>query len=194
VTASPPYDLGDGEIPLFVFLRINKVTKKVISTYIADTPPWAYNGPTKIRPDVWTTDNDGKINTKALSVNNYYLAVENYNLKKALKVAIPKNEDIRLFSTDKKLQLRSEKILAPIDHERKNRDMALIPHPFVEDAEHEIVLVDPCETMGLCEDMEDGEDISKLIMDGYIEINNTELTRAMPNCVKAHGFSWKNTR
>lgn len=49
VTSSPPYDLGDGEIPLFVFARLD-AAGNVKSTWVAPDPPWAYNGPTDIRP------------------------------------------------------------------------------------------------------------------------------------------------
>ena len=50
VNSSPPYDIGDGEIPLFVFAEIND-EGKVIASYVADVPPWAYNGPTSVRAD-----------------------------------------------------------------------------------------------------------------------------------------------
>jgi hypothetical protein len=50
VTASPPYDLGDGQIDLFSWVLMDSNNQiKAIQTSI--TPPWAYNGPTDIRPD-----------------------------------------------------------------------------------------------------------------------------------------------
>lgn len=45
INASPPYDLGDGPVNGFIFLAIDKVSRKVVATYIAPDPPWAYNGP-----------------------------------------------------------------------------------------------------------------------------------------------------
>lgn len=47
INSSPPYKLADGEIPLFVFVALDK-DKKVVATYSADVPPWAYNGPTSV--------------------------------------------------------------------------------------------------------------------------------------------------
>jgi hypothetical protein len=50
LTASPPYDLGDGQIDLFSWVLMDSNNQiKAIQTSI--TPPWAYNGPTDIRPD-----------------------------------------------------------------------------------------------------------------------------------------------
>src|SRR3990167_709514 len=50
VQASPPYNLGDGDVPLFVFVVVNSLGK-IESTYVAQDPPWANNGPTNIQPD-----------------------------------------------------------------------------------------------------------------------------------------------
>lgn len=47
INSSPPYDLGDGEIPLFVFAEVSPAGD-VLRTYTADVPPWAYNGPTRV--------------------------------------------------------------------------------------------------------------------------------------------------
>jgi hypothetical protein len=58
VTASPPYNLGDGDIPLFVFLEINE-NNEVKSVYASITPPWAYNGPTSIVPDYYDENGVG---------------------------------------------------------------------------------------------------------------------------------------
>lgn len=49
ISASPPYDLGDGEIPLFLFLRLASDNTPIAATAAID-PPWAYNGPTKTMP------------------------------------------------------------------------------------------------------------------------------------------------
>jgi len=55
INSSPPYNLGDGEVPLFVFALINSAGE-VESTYTADVPPWAYNGPTRVTADRITQD------------------------------------------------------------------------------------------------------------------------------------------
>lgn len=49
--ASPPYDLGDGEVPLFVFALVDNATDKILGVSVAEDPPWAYHGPTNIQAD-----------------------------------------------------------------------------------------------------------------------------------------------
>lgn len=50
INSSPPYNLGDGDIPLFFFGMMRAGV--LIETYVADVPPWAYNGPTKVTADI----------------------------------------------------------------------------------------------------------------------------------------------
>ena len=49
INSSPPYNLGDGDIPLFFFGLMR--AGKLVSTYAADVPPWGYNGPTSVMAD-----------------------------------------------------------------------------------------------------------------------------------------------
>lgn len=55
INSSPPYNLGDGEVPLFVFAVVN-AAGEVEMAYTADVPPWAYNGPTRVTADRITRD------------------------------------------------------------------------------------------------------------------------------------------
>jgi hypothetical protein len=50
VQSSPPYDLGDGEIPLFLFFAY--IDGELAGSYEAPEPPWALNGPTDIHTGV----------------------------------------------------------------------------------------------------------------------------------------------
>jgi len=50
INASPPYDMGDGQVHGFVFAQVEKGSGRVIALYSADVPPWVYNGPTDVRP------------------------------------------------------------------------------------------------------------------------------------------------
>lgn len=43
--ASPPYDLGDGEVNGFIYLKFDIVTGQIVSTSIAEDPPWYGNTP-----------------------------------------------------------------------------------------------------------------------------------------------------
>jgi len=50
ISASPPYNIGDGDVYSFIFLLVDSLGK-VISGYHAPDPPWANNGATTIRPE-----------------------------------------------------------------------------------------------------------------------------------------------
>lgn len=50
INSSPPYNLGDGDVPLFVFAIVDG-NGDVVATYTADVPPWGYNGPTRVTAD-----------------------------------------------------------------------------------------------------------------------------------------------
>ena len=56
INSSPPYNLGDGDIPLFHFGLLRDGV--IVATYTADVPPWGYNGPTSVRADA--TNRQGK--------------------------------------------------------------------------------------------------------------------------------------
>ena len=49
INSSPPYDLGDGEIALFTWARLNS-NGEIVAIQASESPPWAYNGPTNITP------------------------------------------------------------------------------------------------------------------------------------------------
>lgn len=50
INSSPPIDMGDGNVPLFFFAKVDSFGR-VIMSYSADVPPWLYNGPTNAAPD-----------------------------------------------------------------------------------------------------------------------------------------------
>ena len=58
IDASPPYDMGDGEVPLFACLAIEKGSGEIHSVSVSANPVWAHNGPTIITPD--GTDGQGR--------------------------------------------------------------------------------------------------------------------------------------
>ena len=49
--ASPPYKIGNIEWGHFLFLLRNVSTDEIISSYEAEDPPWAYNGPPNNKKD-----------------------------------------------------------------------------------------------------------------------------------------------
>ena len=83
IQASPPYGTADGDIPLFCYVEIEKVTGNVQSISVGADPIWAYHGPTDIRGDVKP---DGRI------VKNVRLIETEINVPNALKAALIAND------------------------------------------------------------------------------------------------------
>ena len=76
-----------------------------------------------------------------------------------------------------------------------NADMHLHPHPYLDLGEGEsIVLIDPCSEVSekIFELRERGEDVLRLIKDGYIELTGV-LDCVTPKGVTVRGARWKNT-
>lgn len=55
-TASPPYDMGDGEVPLFIYFRMDK-SGNIKALSVSTEAPWHYNGPTNIVPSKYEKKN-----------------------------------------------------------------------------------------------------------------------------------------
>lgn len=51
VQSSPPYDMGDGDVPLFVCLAVKKGSGEIHAISSAPDPVWKNNGPTILAPD-----------------------------------------------------------------------------------------------------------------------------------------------
>ncbi len=175
IQASPPYNLGNGDIPLFVFAIIDSFGK-IGSIYCAEDPPWANNGPTNIRPDFYK---DGKA----------------YQFKRQ----IPKSETIigdpakltgYLASLDKIPLVEIE-----ITHDIKNADMPIIPHPFIGNVltGKTIVMLDPVGSF--CEKLHQimlaGESVNEILHKGYLRLDNTPLAVNTPQGVMAVKAIWK---
>lgn len=157
MTASPPYDLGDGEVAGFIYACVDK-DGKVTATYMSETPPWAYNGPTNIKADYIDPDSG----------------------KKYVKQTQPLTREQILNGDWPTVKL------VEITNELKNADMNLIPHMFCHKKETDtIVLFDPMDpdVERLLALSNAGEDITKMILDGDFKIDNEGLRRAAPDGV-----------
>ena len=178
VTASRPYDIGHGEISSFVFAKLSS-DGEVLSTYVAEAPPWAYNGKTDIRPDVVELDEGGNLIKK----------------KWVICQSCPVHPSEGGNPSEYAAFMSSpEKELVEIGHDIKNADMADIPHPFVDlGAEESVVLIDPTSEIvdQLAAMHENGEDIGQLIINGYIVIGDEITDCNKPNGVCVHKATWK---
>ena len=82
-----------------------------------------------------------------------------------------------------------------ITQEIKNKDMPLIPHPFVDGAgDGTIVLIDP---VGFADELakchECGVDVNDLLHEGYVRIDNNPLSANAPPGVIPVAARWKLT-
>lgn len=124
-SASPPYSLGHGDIPAFVFADVGP-NGELLRIYSSSEPPWAYNGPTNIIPH--RAERDGRRFRSELVLPVTLAEAERSPAKMAALIDALRNP----VYTEVELT-----------REYKNRDMALIPHPFIEKQGREIVLLDP---------------------------------------------------
>ena len=156
ISASPPFDMGDGEAQGFLFLLVDKAGE-VAAHYFADVPPWAYNGPTDIRA-CKKCPKTGK---------KYRNTVKNRTLEEILD-GVP-----------------AECELQEITQEIKNADMDLIPSPFRTRMDGlTSVLVDPMDQRiaNLIEHQNagGGDEIVNAITSRKIYADNEPLVRAGP--------------
>jgi hypothetical protein len=123
IQASPPYNLGNGDIPLFVFILLDE-TGSILGSSVAADPPWAYHGPTDITPHRVATDGRRYRSEKFAGGR----LVRELNTK----------EFIAFMRRGGQLEIHE----VEIDHVWKNKDSNLFPHPF-HGASQRVLMVDP---------------------------------------------------
>ncbi len=180
IQASPPYNLGDGEVSLFIFALVDSLGK-VVATYVAPDPPWANNGPTNIRPDFF--DAAGR----------------------PFRLVRPKIDPLKLLDPATRnaelAKLDAPSVPQEITQAVKQADMPLIPHPFQGNdlTGKTIVLLDPVAAfterlLRMHEQLSDsGESLSGLIHADHIRLDNVPLPRAKSPGVIAVAARWKLT-
>lgn len=176
-TASAPYNLGNGDIPIFVFVVINGAGE-IIATDTAEAPPWFYNG----RPE--NTFNPKKYKRKKGKSNYFYDQLVMPD--KAV------NFEAYLDALENPQDYIEEIEITPA---MKNLDMDIIPHPFIGNdlAGKSVVLLDPVGSMAeKMRDLHDmGESVADLLMDGYLLIDNEDAGAISPVGVTTHKVKWK---
>lgn len=167
VTSSPPFDLGDGDAGGFVYALVNNAGD-IVSHYAADVPPWAYNGPTKIRCDF-----------QCPITNKKYRKVKE---QRTLEEIMDGAESV----------YKMEEITMKI----KNADMSIIPHPFCShESGLTPVLFDPMDERikRLIDCQNDGDNyISDAIFKGMIRVDNDSMSnRKNPTGCPIHRMKFK---
>jgi len=183
ITASPPYDWGDGDMDAFVYAMLEKGTGNILATYSAIDPPWAYNGPTKTKADAFygaktkklyrsVFDVMGEAVTPVRAVRKTTMARKQAFAAGGVKLAQYMDE---LVNGDLEYQ--------PITMQNKMADMPIVPHPFfsLDPAKHVAVLLDPldvlCRSLIALTDSQDGETAADLLHGGFISIDNEDLQK-----------------
>ncbi len=178
VQASPPYDLGDGDIPAFVFLAVDSAGRAV-HCWAAEDPPWANNGPTNSRAD-------------------YYRGGVGY--QRVRDLSDYSDDEIEAMRWDDyAAALHEAPIIERVVTQRlKQADMAVIPHPFGgNDLDGlRVVLIDPVSALcgQLAELQRGGERLHELFLGRDLLIDNEPLTRAAPPGVLPVRAAWKESR
>jgi len=184
VQASPPYDLGNGEVPLFVFALVDNATGAILATYAAPDPPWANNGPTFIRPEFMDAQGKGFRRRKVMPFT--WQEAKNDPVKRAQFADQLANAPLELYE---------------ITQAVKQADMPLIPHPFQGNdlTGKTVVLIDPvsriCEgLLRMHEEFSSApESVAELLHGDYLRLGNTPLPRSAPPGVIAVSANWKPT-
>lgn len=163
VQASPPYDLGDGEIPLFAFLAVGG-GGDVVHAWFAEDPPWANNGPTNARAE-------------------YYRGREGFQRVPDLSAWTKRQLDDMPWEDYAQLLREAPMVERAVTQSVKNADMPLIPHGFAGDLSGlTVVMIDPvsefCAALSALH--RDGEALHSLFLSGDVIVDNTPLKRAAP--------------
>ncbi len=184
VQSSPPYNLGDGDVPLFVYILVDSFGS-VEAASVAPEATWHNNGFTDIR----ATRKDNVSGRSWKEVPEIIADLNDANLtrQEAVRLGIHTREEIadRLIA-DSKVDME-------ITQAVKQADMPLIPHPFqyCNLRNKTIVMLDPVSptTEKLLMLHNEGEDINKLLHNNKIPFGNTALDRVMPEGVMAVDFT-----
>ena len=181
-TASPPYDLGDGEVGQFIFALIDNTTREVIALYNAPEAPWHYNGKTDIR---------GKLHSNG---KKYRIIKDLSNMPFAYDSI---KEDKGKLSEYYAALKESPSIREEITQDILQRDMVDIPHPFQGNdlSGKTIVLLDPVSDLNheiaSMHRSQPEFNLGKLIHEDYFKISNEALPRVTPHGIITAGFKWR---
>ncbi len=198
VQASPPYDLGDGQIPLFIFLLIRNSDKKILATCIAPEAPWHLNGPTIIRPDFYR---DGQPYRRIREIPESLISAkaEIDSIRQKLRDNGIITDSDRMAMRDFYEGMKEAKMVGlKITQGIKQADMGLLPHPFLGNnfPGSTVLLLDPLNiiTRDLSELIDEegvAFEITNLFYNGFFKISNVPLVRAGPDGVMQVSYTWR---
>lgn len=181
--ASPPYDLGDGDIPLFIYVMVDSAGNPD-GISVAPDPIWAYHGPTNIRAK--RTDRLSGKSYKTIQVLPSGLTLRQAKKDNPGEFERFINGDILLVEQE-----------IEITQAYKNQDKDIIPHPYTynDNTGKTAILLDPVSPLmeRLAMLHEEGESILELIERGFFIIDNADNGRSSAQGLMPVNFRWKNT-
>lgn len=200
ISASPPYDLGDGEIPLFVFVAVDVAGIPRI-TWIGEDPPWARNHKPKLILPSSLSDavsDKSKFDAYMTALDGHIDKIQSMNDLDA-QIANASTRELRKTMADRFSSLQSQTFdTTPLTQEEKNAGMAMVPHPFCIGNDLTgltVTMLNPhsknCERLALL--MKQGENVNALIHDGHIVLDNVALDKKSPSGVMVVDHKFKNS-
>ena len=191
IQASPPYNLGDGDIPLFIFCQVDS-SGKVITVYQAPEAPWHYNGPTNIKADRYGLDGKSyKTMKDSVSIESSIKAAglpAGTTLKSAKELSAKAHADyIDAFTSTDNIEIE-------ITQSLKNNDIAVVPSPMGKKSGMTVVMLDPVsDFMIKMSEMREhaGFSINELLHDGDLVVDNSALNRSGPPGVDIVSFKFR---
>lgn len=173
ISASPPYNLGDGDIPLFVYLEV-RPDGTIEKCDTAMDPPWYYNGPRRINPYTVMKTPAGNRYRRVRQI------IAEFGSPRAARAAgLTRAQIIDRLMTD---PMVDEDLTMQI----KIRDAVHIPHPFTAVTPgNTVVLLNPFNAMmdrlfALFQELDPEENPCKLFSDGRFNVSNTALNLNAP--------------
>ncbi len=170
IQSSPPYDLGDGIVQGFVYVRLND-SGAPVGVYISEDPA-SYGTTWGGTPEYHMVDGKlhGSWKRRKITARD---------VKEGRASAAELMDPGNVFTEE--LEITPQTKLRGIDER---------PHPWSDSMpiNHQAILLDPmCECTGrIVRAMLDGDSPDDLIYSGHIKIDNTELKRACPPGMKAY--------
>lgn len=189
IQSSPPWDLGDGEIPLFVFAVLNSAGE-IECVSVGEDPTWNNHGPTNL-----TATHKSRKNGKIVKYRQEMVLREN-----GLTMAQCRRQDAALFDEILRGKKRADLVprLVELTPEYKNSDADLCPHPWHTNrpeffAGRTVVMLDPfCKNVETLRAIFDGEGAGECrrIIEARFKFDNTEQKRKTPKGIKAHALKF----
>lgn len=197
VLSSPPYDLGDGVVGLFMFAEI-RPNGQIKRMYISEDGPWHDYGPTNCKAQRYDKQGRGwrhqRVYNAEMIEERFYLS--ELKAKVSAGGVLTQNEIDRIRDlgiAESRASLQEIEITQSV----KQADMSLIQHPFMGVVEpgNTVVLLDPVSDFNHLMTQAhkvDEHDLAELFSIGALKITNTELSRSGPLGVPIVDFGWKS--